>query len=165
MNRTPRSRHTSRFFELKASFVLHRAIGNTKKTTFRDPGQASYRKLAFPLGVLQVLPQFSFNSHSRKRTLQHGPGQSNTSGPPSTAKASRVVRGGWVGVKRSLWGRGEQGLVYESYMKDFSSILCLEDRVDSSVKAQKQTFSKLSFMRIAFRNIRRFFSENNISQK
>lgn len=47
---------------------------------------------------------------------------SNTSG--STASASRVVGGDWVGLKGvSVWGGGEaMSLAFESYIKDLSSI-------------------------------------------
>lgn len=71
----------------------------------RAPGQSFYRKLN-SLGALPAFPQFSFNSYSRKRMLLHGSGHSSTSGPTLTARASRVVGGGWIGVKGSLGGRG-----------------------------------------------------------
>ena len=76
----------------------------TPKTN-RAPAQSFHRKLN-SLGALPAFPQFSFNSYSRARMLLHGSGHSNTSGPTLTAKASRVVGGGWIGVKGSLGGGG-----------------------------------------------------------
>lgn len=52
-NKIPRSRYTSRLSELKASFLLHRAIGNTKKQHLGLLGRLLIQSWTFPWGFFK----------------------------------------------------------------------------------------------------------------